>query len=161
MDQENLNQETGCCTKFNTEPWDEKEMTFNNKLFIKDKVRSAFHIPLNFGAVMKRNMEKIKKAGAEAENYLALSDEKSSWGSDLLIHVSKEVPEAEMVRLSGAFLTKVFEGGYKDMSKWIKEMQEFVQGRGKEMKKMYFFYTTCPKCAKVHGKNYVVILAEV
>jgi len=26
---------------------------------------------------------------------------------------------------------------------------------------MYFFYTTCPKCAKKYGKNYVVILAEV
>jgi hypothetical protein len=26
---------------------------------------------------------------------------------------------------------------------------------------MYFFYTTCPKCAKKYGKNYVVILAQI
>jgi hypothetical protein len=25
---------------------------------------------------------------------------------------------------------------------------------------MYMWYTTCPKCAKVYGKNYVVILAK-
>ncbi|MHC4509420.1 MAG: hydrolase [Planctomycetota bacterium] len=26
---------------------------------------------------------------------------------------------------------------------------------------MYFFYTTCPKCAKVYGKNYTVLLAKI
>jgi hypothetical protein len=29
------------------------------------------------------------------------------------------------------------------------------------MEKMYFFYTTCPKCAKVYGKNYTVLLAKI
>lgn len=27
--------------------------------------------------------------------------------------------------------------------------------------RLYVFYTTCPKCAREYGKNYVVILAEV
>ena len=27
--------------------------------------------------------------------------------------------------------------------------------------KMLEWYTTCPKCAKAYGKNYVVIIAEV
>ena len=36
-----------------------------------------------------------------------------------------------------------------------------VESKAKEFKKMYFFYTTCPKCAKFYGKNYIVILAEV
>jgi hypothetical protein len=26
---------------------------------------------------------------------------------------------------------------------------------------LYFFYTTCPKCAKHYGKNYVVAVAKV
>jgi len=43
----------------------------------------------------------------------------------------------------------------------MKEMQDFVKSRGKELKKVYFFYTTCPRCAKFYGKNYTVILAEV
>jgi hypothetical protein len=29
-----------------------------------------------------------------------------------------------------------------------------------ELKKWYMWYTTCPKCAKKYGKNYVAILAE-
>jgi hypothetical protein len=66
-----------------------------------------------------------------------------------------------MVKISGTFLSKVFEGDYKSIGKWIKEMQEYVKSKGKEIKKMYFFYTTCPACAKYYGKNYTVILAEV
>lgn len=40
---------TGCCEPFNSEPWQEKEINWNNKLFVKDRVISFLHIPLNFG----------------------------------------------------------------------------------------------------------------
>ncbi|MFA6436615.1 MAG: hydrolase [Candidatus Paceibacterota bacterium] len=33
--------------------------------------------------------------------------------------------------------------------------------KGKIKKKWYMWYTTCPKCAKVYGKNHVVIVGEV
>ena len=153
--------ETGCCPRFNPEPWDEKEITWQDNLFIKDHVRSFFHIPLGFGKVMVKNMEMIKAADALAPQPLMLSDENSLWGRDLYIAVSKEVPEAENVRISGTFLTKVFEGPYKNIGKWVKEMKAYVKAKGREIKKMYFFYTTCPKCAKFYGKNYTVILAMV
>jgi len=103
----------------------------------------------------------IQAADALAPEPLMLSDEKSLWGSDIYIAVTKEVPKAEMVRISGNFLTKVFEGPYKNFGKWVKEMKAYVKAKGREMKKLYFFYTTCPACAKVYGKNYTVILAEV
>lgn len=153
--------ETGCCPRFNPEPWNEKEIAWDNKLFIKDHVISVFHIPLNFGSVMVKNMEKIAKAGALADEPLMLSDEKSLWGSDVYIAVKKEVPESEMARISGTFLSKVFEGPYKDAGKWAKEMIDYVKSKGKEVKKLYFWYTTCPKCAKVYGKNYTVMVAEI
>jgi hypothetical protein len=153
--------ETGCCPRFNPEPWDEKEVTWQDKIFIKDNVRSFLHIPLNFGQVVVKNMEMIEEAGALAPQPLMLSDEKSLWGTDVYIAVSKEVPRAEMARISGTFLTKVFEGPYKNAGKWAKEMKAYVKSKGKEIKKMYFFYTTCPKCAEVYGKNYTVLLAKI
>lgn len=161
MNTQNETKETGCCPRFNPEAWDEKEVTWTEKLFVKDKVWSILHIPLNFGQVMVRNMEKIEKAGASAKDVIVLSDEKSMWGSDIYIAVEKDFPGSNLAKISGTFLTKVFEGPYKDMGKWIKEMNSFITSKGKTAKKMYFFYTTCPKCAKVYGKNYVVILAEV
>lgn len=153
--------ETGCCPRFDPKPWENKEVIFKDKLFLKDHVISFFHIPLNFGKVMVNNMEKIEKSGALPPEPLMLSDEKSLFGSDLYIHVTKEIPNAEMTRISGRFLTKVFEGEYKDMGKWIQQMRTFVKSKGKEIKRLYFFYTTCPACTKAYGKNYTVILAQV
>jgi hypothetical protein len=160
-DKLNEQAETGCCPRFNPEPWDEKEVTWQDKLFLKDHIRSFLHIPLNMGKVMTRNMEKIEEAGALTPEPLVLSDDKSLWGADVYIAVSKEVPEAEMTRISGTFLTKAFEGPYSNTGKWVGEMKAYVKSEGKELKKLYFFYTTCPKCAKVYGKNYTVILATI
>jgi len=161
MDQHDEQSQTGCCPRFDPGPWDEKEITFQDKLFIKDHVRSFLHIPLNFGTVRIRNMEKIKETGAMVPIPIMLSDEKSLWGADLYIAVSREVPGAKMARISGIFLTKVFEGPYKNAGQWAQEMKAYVKSKARRMKKMYFFYTTCPKCAEIYGKNYTVILAKI
>ena len=154
-------EETGCCPIFDPEPWDQKEVTWQDKLFLKDHVMSLFHIPLNFGKVMARNMQMIESAGVKDPQVIVLSDEKSLWGSDVYISVSSEVPGANLERISGTFLTKVFEGPYKDAGKWAKEMESYVSARGRELKGMYYWYTTCPKCAKVYGKNPTVMMARV
>jgi len=153
--------ETGCCPRFNPEPWDEKEITWEDTLFVKDHIRSFFHIPIGFGKVIVKNMERITAADALTPEPLTLTDEYSLWGTDVYIAVSKEVPKAEMAKISGTFLTKVFEGPYKDAGKWVREMKAYVKSKGKEIKKIYSFYTTCPACAKAYGKNYTVLLAMV
>lgn len=150
-----------CCPKFDPRPWNETTIRWDDRLFVKDRVRSFLHMPLNFGAVMKRNMERIQAAGAESKEAVWLSDENSLWGADLYIRIDKDVPGATMTRLPGEFLTKVFEGPYKDVPKWIATMKDFVASKGKTMKRLLFFYTTCPTCAKVYGRNYVVLLAQV
>jgi hypothetical protein len=90
-----------------------------------------------------------------------LSDEKSPWSTDLYIRVTKPVPEAHMTTLSGTFLTRVYEGPYRDAPKWAANMQSFVTARGRTLEKLYFAYTTCPACSKAYGKNYVVLFAKV
>jgi|SRR4030042_1534827 hypothetical protein len=153
--------ETGCCPRFNPVPWDDKEVVFQDRLFLKEHMRTFLHIPLGFGKVMVKNMAKIKEADALAPEPLMLYEDKSLFGADLYIAVAKEVPGAEMARVSGTFLSKVFEGPFKDMGKWVREMKTHVKSKGRDIKKMFFFYTTCPACAKVYGKNYTVLLAEV
>jgi len=154
-------QPTGCCEIFNPEPWWEKEITWKDKLFVKDHVTSFMHIPLNFGQKVVKNMKLIELAGAKTEHQLMLTDEKSLWGADIFINVVKDVANVQMTTISGTFLTKVFEGKFQDAGKWVMEMKEYVKSKSKESKKIYFFYTTCPKCAKVYGKNYVVLLAQI
>jgi len=150
-----------CCPRFDPAPWDEKELQWQDKRFVRDRVTSFLHIPLNFGAVMKRNMTRIEAAGAASDRNVILSDESSLWGADVYIEVAKDVPGANMTTISGRFLCKVFEGPYQNMRQWIGEMKDFVHSKGKDTKKLYSFYTTCPKCAKKYGKNYVAILAQI
>jgi hypothetical protein len=150
-----------CCPRFDPGPWDGKELTWKDRKFVKDRVRSFLHIPLNYGSVMKRNVHRIEAAGAKPDDMIVLSDENSLWGADVYISVSKDVPNAENITISGTFLSKVFEGPYQHVHKWIEETQSFVASRGKKIRKLYCYYTTCPKCAKKYGKNYVVILAQV
>ena len=154
-------QSVECCARFNPEPWDDKTITWENKRFVKDRVTSFLHIPLNFGAVMKRNVGVIEAAQAKPENMVVLADENSLWGADVYIEVTKDIPGANMATISGTFISKVFEGPYKNVRKWIEEMKTFVAAKGKTLSKLYFYYTTCPKCAKKYGKNYVVILAKI
>lgn len=111
---------------------------------------------------MVRNMARIKQASAfTPEPPVVLSDHTSKWNMDLYIEVSKEIPGIENVRLSGSFLSKVFEGPFKNTGQWCQQMAEWVRSKGKTIKRELMYYTTCPKCAKHYGKNYVVILAEV
>jgi len=153
--------ETGCCPRFDPALWQEKEIVFDEKLFLKDHVTSLFHIPLNFGTVIERDTKKIKKAHAEAEEQLVLSDEKSLWGSDLYIAVGKEVPDAEMERISGTFLTKAFEGPYSQIGKYSKEMLAYAESKGEKAGKLYYHYAYCPSCAKAYGNSYTVVFAQV
>jgi hypothetical protein len=161
----NYKQETECCPKFDPELWDGKEVIWKDKLFVRDTVPQLFHIPLpgSFGKTVSRMWQKIEAAGAKPENrdFLMLTSETSQWKGEIYINVTGEIPDAENVKLSGTYLTKVFDGAYNDVPKWIKEMGKYVSGKGKSVKNYYFYYTTCPKCAKKYGHNYAVVFAGV
>ena len=150
-----------CCPKFDPVLWDNKTFEWSNKKFIKDKVFTLFYMPINFGSAMTRSVKKIEGAGAKMLEGMVLSEHTSKWNMDLYLAVNKEVSGAENTTLSGKFFSKVYEGNFKDTGKWMKDFENYAKGKGMEVKKMYMWYTTCPKCAKKYGKNYVAIVAQV
>jgi hypothetical protein len=158
-------EEEVCCPKFNPEPWQEKTQYWDGKLFIRDYVRQFAHKPLpgQMGKVITRMDNAAREAGADVpvEDFLLLAYDPSPWKSEMYLAVTKEVPGAENVRLSGDYVSKVFDGPYNDVPKWIQEFERYLKKMGRSAKKYYFYYTTCPKCAKKYGHNYVVALAEV
>ncbi len=152
---------TGCCPKFDPNLWDGKIFEFRNKPFMKDRTVSFMHIPLNMNKVMSRLQKLADKNDAAAKDFILLSQDTSPWHADHYYAVNKDVMEAEMVRMTGNYYSKVYEGDFKDAEKWHKDLIDTVAKSGKELKQLYFYYTTCPKCAKEYGKNYVVGLAEI
>ena len=153
---------TGCCPKFNPEGWDAQELHFENKPFLRANTRSVMHVPVNMGSVFTRVQTRLEDAGAiDDDNILVLSRDRSAWQAEHLFATDTPIAGEEMVTLSGDFITKVFEGPYRDARTWYDEMLEIVKARGSDPADVYFFYTTCPKCAKAYGQNYVIGVAEI
>ncbi len=155
--------ETGCCPIFDPKLWDGKTLRWQDKKFVKDEVKQIMHMPIGYGKVITGMMQKIDAANAKATgmDFLMLSYDPSPWKSQLYVSTTKEVPNAENVTISGNFMCRVFDGPFSQVPKFLKQAQEYVVAQGKTAKKFYFYYTTCPKCAKAYGHNYIVVLAQV
>ncbi len=150
-----------CCPQFDPFPWDNVNFEWNDKLFVKGSVCTFFYMPVNFGSVMIKLDKAISRAGADWSQGLCLSDITSKWNMDLYIHVDKPVPGLESKIFTGKFYSKVYEGPFKDTGKWFNDFNRLLIEKGYKDAKIYTWYTTCPKCAKKYGKNYVVMVAKV
>jgi len=80
---------------------------------------------------------------------------------DICLSVDKGIPGLENVTLSGKFFSKVYEGDFKETGNWYKDFESLVNSKGMSIKKWFMRYTTCPKCAKKYGRNYVVVIGRV
>lgn len=148
---------TGCCPRFNPEGWDGQRLHFHDKPFVRATTRSLMHFPLNMGRVFDRVGTHMGKAGVGGpEDMIVLSRDLSPWRAEHLFSAPRSVPEEEMVTLSGDFVTKVFEGPFRQTAAWIEILRSEALARGETPRGTYLFYTTCPRCAKVYGHNYVV-----
>lgn len=145
-----MTKEAECCPKFDPKPWDGKSFEWKNKKFVKDKVFCLFYIPLNFGQVMAKLMGKVDNGA------MCLSDQTSMWSMDVYIEVNQEIEGMNNVTLSGKYISKVYEGEFKDVGKWMTDFK-----KNNKVEKVYMWYTTCPACAKKWGKNYVVAVGEI
>ena len=152
-------QEVQCCPKFDPVPWDGKIFEWKEKRFVKDCVLTQAYVPQNFGEVIVRLMGKV--AGAVSPDWMCLSDHTSEDNMDLYIAVDREVPDVQNVKLSGKFLSKVYEGPFSDTQKWCADFEQCAVQQQYKINKWYMWYTTCPACAEKYGKNYVVVICEV
>ena len=150
-----------CCPKFDPAPWDGKTIEWKDKKFVKVKVFTLFHIPVNLGSAMAKLDAKIKAAGIQIPDFMGIADCSSKWSMDIYVAVDKELPDAENVALSGRFIFKAYEGKFSELGKWHKDFAAYAKDRNLSVKKKYMWFTTCQKCVKKHGKNYVVIVGEL
>lgn len=158
---QNIKENDICCPEFDPIPWDGKVFEWKDKKFIKDSVFTIFYMPVNFGGVMRKLDKKVREANAEIPNGMGLSDHTSKWNMEIYLAVNKEITGAQNTTLSGTFVSKVYEGPFSETGKWHKDFITWCGTQGHKTGKIYMWYTTCPKCAKKYGKNYVVIIAEI
>ena len=120
------------------------------------------HIPWNMGQVFTRVQGHIVDAAtADPGTEIVMSRDTSAWEAEHYFAVEKNVAGEEMTTLSGDFFTRVFEGPYRRAKDFSHDMEVAATAMGKTAKRVFFFYSTCPKCAKAYGENYMVGIAEV
>jgi len=164
-----MNQEqkekTNCCPVFDPEPWDGKTWTWEEKPFLKDSMRTFFHIPSpkTLTKTLERMWKTVQEAGADPDQkeVIIMANDPTAFRTDYYINLTKEIPGANMAKLSGTFYTRVFDGPYNQAPKWIKQLKAEASEKGIRLVDFYFYYTTCPKCAKAYGHNYVVLFAKI
>lgn len=150
-----------CCPRFEPGPWEDAIHEWREKRFVKGSVFTFLYMPLNFGSVISRMVKKVEGAGASMPDGLCLSDHTSKWNMDLYLAVDREVPGLASATISGRFLSRVYEGDFKQTGQWCKDFDDYAKAHQHEVTKLYMWYTTCPKCAKKFGKNYVAILGRL
>ncbi|MEY4580071.1 MAG: hypothetical protein RL701_4774 [Pseudomonadota bacterium] len=150
-----------CCPRFDSAKFKPGELEWRDEIFAKVHVKCFFHVPIIMAQQIMRASADIAAAGAEAATPLMLIDEISPWASDVYIRVSKPVSGLNMTTLPGTYMTRLFEGGYRQSQRWTNAMRQYVAERNRHMVKLYFAYGTCPRCAKIYRENYVVLYAQV
>ncbi|MBT8297377.1 MAG: hypothetical protein KJO52_03510 [Maribacter sp.] len=155
-----------CCPIFHPEKWNQKTFNWEHKKFIKASVPTFFHIPFRPMLGKKiTNMMKIatdsRKLSDDMEDVLLLFTDPTAFKSELFLSVTDTVPNAENTTLSGTYLTKVFDGAYNAIPKFIKQMDAYLAKQDKKANQYYVHYAYCPKCAKENGHNYMVLFAKV
>lgn len=152
-----------CCPEFDPKIFQEKTNIWKDKLFLQGEVRQMFHIPLNMSSVVKKMFKKIEdaKASPPAKDFLMLCYDPSPWKSEIYMTITKDIHKEKVAKLTGTFLTKVYDGPYNAVPRWIKDMDSYVSKKGKAVKKYYFHYSYCPKCSKKYGHNYCVAFAQI
>ena len=153
--------EEECCPKFNPDKWDDKVFNWKGKKFIRGKVATFLYMPLNFGKVITKLMKIIDSANAKCPDNLCLSEHTSKWNMNIYLAVDKKIEGAENTMIYAKLLSKVYEGDFKETGKWCKDFDEYAKSKKLKISRQYMWYTTCPKCAKKYGKNYVVIFGQI
>lgn len=151
-----------CCPPFDPAHWDRQEVTFRNKCFVRAITHSVMHIPVDSSRVFPRVLKKIHRpGGAVCARPLVLSRDLSPWRAEHFFATDTPVPDEEMTTLSGRFLTRVFEGPYREARLWHIQMEDHARAQGHTPRTVLFHFATCPRCATLYGENHAVGFFQV
>jgi hypothetical protein len=151
--------------QFNRECWDDVEFVWNRKPFIRTTVAEVMHHPIvdNLDTVNQSLLHKAYAMNAiPADNdALLLRHPISSWKEEVLLSVTKPLPDADNVELTGTFRSRVFEGKKTQLRSFFRQMEGFLETRNERPVAYYV-----SKMANTHNHNNeeictYVIIAQV
>lgn len=126
---------------------------------------TIFHMPL-FWIISKKfsalwNLRKKLNAEQNYEDSLFLFYDPTAFKSEIYLTTSKKTNHEKAIEITGNFYSKVYDGKYKEIPKFMENITKTLQKKQKKVKKIYIHYAYCPKCIKKYGHNYMTLFAEL
>lgn len=154
-----------CCPEFDPKLWQDKTHHWDQKPFITTSIPVFFHMPLPWligkaiGKLWQQATE--AKVNYDGKDFLLLIDDPTPFKSVFYLAVKKPIKNAENFSLTGTFVSRVYDGSYNAIPKFIKDMNDYLADKKVSNQDFYIHYAYCPKCSAKYGHNYVILFAKV
>ena len=151
-----------CCPRLKKRDWEKRTWKWDDKKFYKKHYFSIFHMPINLGSVLTKSCEMLsQKRLLPRGDPIMLCRNENFWGGDIYIEVVRDSKSVPLEGISGKFITKLFEGQYKEARMWLMAMNAWCKAKGYDVEEIMAFYGTCPKCTKKYGSAQTVLFAKI
>lgn len=151
-----------CCPRLEKKEWDKKVHVWkNNVFFYKKHYPAAFYMPIGFGKAVMQSINLLQGKGQFATPPLMVCRNETMWGGDIYVKVKKADPKLPTEKISGKFVSMLFEGDYKNVGTWRKQLEDYCKSKNYAVKEIISHYATCPRCAKEHGGTQTVLFARI
>ena len=119
--------------RFDRESWDDVEFVWNNKPFIKVAVPEILRFPL-VDSIDTVNQSLLRKAYTlnvipNDDQALLLRHPVSPWKEEVLLAVNQPIEDKSLVRITGTFRSKVYEGKSSRLRSFIRQMEAHLATR--------------------------------
>lgn len=149
------------CPRLVREEWDRQTHPWDKKPFYALPYRSFFGWPLNLARQTAAAVDLLSKRGLLDSVPINFAVNEQARGGTLLIAIKRHVKDLETRAISGQFMSFFFEGKYPERPHWIRQVYRYGRANHLNFQELYFWYATCPTCAKKQGYAQVVIFGKI
>ncbi len=149
------------CPRLVREEWDRQIHQWDKKPFYALPYRSFFGWPTNLARQTAAAVDLLSRRGLLESIPINFAVNEQSFGGTLLISINRNVKDLETRAISGKFMSFFFEGKYTQRTDWIRQVYRYGRANNLNFHELYFWYATCPTCAKKQGYAQVVIFGKI
>lgn len=153
----------GCnCPSVDVKKYDNETITWKDRYFYITPQPCFFHEPINFAVRIENAFTYIQDKGLKFNEKKHMIVQKDGmFRGKLMLGVSKPGKKVKGVhKLNKKFIAKSHVGSYKELGNTVRNLFKQAYKKGKILKGIYFWYTTCPECAK-GDQHKVVVMGEI
>jgi bifunctional DNA-binding transcriptional regulator/antitoxin component of YhaV-PrlF toxin-antitoxin module len=156
---------TACnCPEINDQDWHMKDQTWNGKFFYFEYVRHIFSFPMGFDVQVKKMKQDLAHKGYQLVIPDLVLHQPGMFQGRILVEIQDpEQYDANVEPLDNArILSRVVKGSGARMGQALQELKTFTRDRTHlDPTVVYYWHTTCKRCAKTRGYEKTVLFARV